>query len=244
MRDHPHVVVVLGGDDGPDQRLVPLRTPDLVVVADSGLHRADALGLGVDHVVGDLDSVAPGRLAMAVKAGAEIHAHSADKDATDAELALRFAHDRFAVGSADPPGERRRLVVIGGSTGRVDLLLADLLLLGGPFTEPFDTVAHIGPSTISVVRPGRPVAVRGGIGEQVSLLPVHGPAAGVATEGLRWPLVDAVLSAATTRGVSNELVREDATVQIDDGVLLVVQQGIVAPVNDRREGLYDPSPRG
>lgn len=229
------------------QRLVPLRTPDLVVAADSGLHRADALGLAVDHIVGDLDSVEPRRLAAAVKAGAELHAHAADKDATDAELALRFARDRYVdvpgAAAGGSGGERPSLVVIGGSTGRVDLLLADLLLLGGPVTEPFDTTAHIGPATISVVRPGRPVEVRGRVGEQVSLLPVHGRATGVATRGLRWALVDAVLGAATTRGVSNELVREEATVEIDDGVLLVVQQGIVAPVKSHRDGVYDPSPR-
>jgi len=241
MADRPDALVVLGGDDGADQRLVPLRRPGLVVAADSGLHRADALGLHVEHLIGDLDSVDRSRLAAAEACGTVVHRHPPDKDATDAELALRFVHDRFAGHAAD--GVRPTLVVVAGSTGRLDLLLADLLLLAGPLTEPFDVTAHVGPATVRVVRPDHPVEVVGSVGEQVSLLPAHGTAHGVETTGLRWHLTDATLVAATTRGVSNELVGERATVAVATGVVVVVQQGIVAPVSERRPGRYDPSPR-
>lgn len=240
----PDVVVVLGGDDGPDQRLVPLGRPRLVVAADSGLHRAQALGLEVAHLIGDLDSVDPDRLAAAEAAGTIVHRHLSDKDETDAELAFRFVAEALRAGDIDvEPGSLPHMVVVAGSTGRLDLLLADLMLLGGPLTEPFDVRAHVGAATVRVARPQRPVEVTGSVGEQVSLLPLHGAASGVATEGLRWPLTEATLVAATSRGVSNELVGERATVTVDDGVLLVVQQGIVAPVRDVRVDDYDPSPR-
>ncbi len=244
MPDRPDVIVVLGGDDGPDHRLVPLGTPRLVVAADSGLHRAQALGLRVGHLVGDLDSVDPDRLAAAERAGTVIHRHPTDKDATDGELALRFALDALGAGHIPVEQNRRpRMVLVAGSTGRLDLVFADLLLIGGPLTEPFDVRAHIGPATVRIVRPRRPVEITGSVGEQASLLPIHGAARGVTTDGLRWPLVDATLVAATTRGVSNELVGESAMVSVDDGVLVVVQQGIVAPVREARDGPYDPSPR-
>lgn len=238
MTDRPHVVLVLGGDDGAAQAEVRLDPASFVVAADSGLHRADALGLTVDHLVGDLDSVAPDRATAAEAAGTVVHRHRADKDATDAELALRLARDLVGAGAAGA-----RLTVVAGDGGRLDLVFADVLLLAGPLTEGFDVTAHVGPATVQVVRPGRSVEVRGAVGEQVSLLPVHGAAYGVATSGMRWALVDAVLAPGTTRGVSNELAARVATVGVDTGVVLVVQQGIVAPAPTDRDGTYDPTPR-
>ena len=78
----PEVVVVASGP-GPDLALPPAPT---VVAADGGLIRARALGLHVDVVVGDLDSVTHDALASAEQAGARVVRHPQAKDATDLEL--------------------------------------------------------------------------------------------------------------------------------------------------------------
>jgi thiamine pyrophosphokinase len=57
----------------------------------------------------------------------------------------------------------------------------------------------------------------------VTLLAIGGPARGIVTEGLRYPLRDEELAPGTTRGVSNELVGRSATVGLAAGTLLVVQ---------------------
>jgi thiamine pyrophosphokinase len=62
----------------------------------------------------------------------------------------------------------------------------------------------------------------------VSLLPVHGPARGVTTEGLLYPLAGEDLEPGTTRGVSNEMTAAEALVRVRDGVLLAVRPGPVA----------------
>jgi thiamine pyrophosphokinase len=59
-------------------------------------------------------------------------------------------------------------------------------------------------------------------GDVCSLLPVGGPAAGVRTVGLRYPLRRETLYPGSTRGVSNELVLDTATVALDEGALLAV----------------------
>ena len=236
------MIVFLGGPDGGEQRALDLPVPSLVIAADSGLHRAEALGVKVDWVVGDLDSVDPHRLERAQDVGTAVRRFPSDKDATDAELALDLARESVA-GWSDTTA-RPLLVVVAGVSGRFDLLLADTLLLAGPFTEPFDVVGHFGEATIHVVRPGRPVILTGEVGEQVSLLPVGGSATGVRADGFRWALVDAALTSGTTRGVSNELLADRATVSTAEGTLLVLQQGEVVHVEDDRVGPYDPSPTG
>ena len=59
-----------------------------------------------------------------------MHRHRADKDATDAELALRLVRDLVDVDGTDE--HAARLTVVAGSGGRLDLVFADLLLLAGP----------------------------------------------------------------------------------------------------------------
>ena len=59
----------------------------------------------------------------------------------------------------------------------------------------------------------------------VSLLPVHGPAEGVTTEGLAYPLHDEALPAGTSRGVSNVFTGHAARVSVARGCLVAVQPG-------------------
>ncbi|MEX1006893.1 MAG: thiamine diphosphokinase [Acidimicrobiia bacterium] len=203
-------LVFAGGDPPPPSAIADLPAADLVVAADSGLHHAVALGFRVDLVVGDLDSVDPAALDAAAAAGTTVDAHPAAKDFTDLELALQAARNRGC----------SRAVVIGGAGGRVDHFLANLLLLASPEFVGLDVEARVGSADVFVVRAAR--EVRGQPGDFCSLLALGGPARGVHTAGLRFPLRGETLHPGSTRGLSNELLEPVAQVSLDDGVLLVV----------------------
>jgi len=212
--DRPIRAVVLAGGELPPRRVLDAITAGdglLVIAADSGLDHALALGLPVDVVVGDLDSVSADALATARVAGVEIETHPVDKDATDLELALHAARDRGA----------RRVTVVGGGGGRHDHLLANALVLAAVELADLDLDALVGTARITVVR--HEATVEGRPGSLCSLLPVGGVAHGVHTHGLRFPLRGEDLLPGSTRGVSNELLGDAATVTLADGVLLVVQ---------------------
>src|SRR5436305_14191603 len=85
-----------------------LPQPADVIAADSGLTVASALGLAVDHLVGDLDSVDPAAVEAAEAGGTTVDRHPAEKDATDLELALDAALTRGArrVAVVDAGGDR------------------------------------------------------------------------------------------------------------------------------------------
>jgi len=182
------------------------------VAADSGLDHAEALGLAVDVVVGDLDSVTPTALERARRAGVAIDEHPRDKDATDLALALDAA---LGLGASS-------LLVIGVGGGRPDHALANLLLLAAPAYADVEVDARTADARIAVVR-SRPRSFRGQVGDVMTLLPVHGTARRVRTEGLRWPLVDEALAAGDTRGVSNEIAHSPGWVVAGEGVLLAIQ---------------------
>ena len=200
-----------GGDGG----------ADLVIAADGGLRWAQKLGVQVDVVVGDMDSVEGAALAEAEAGGAEIARHDPDKDATDLELALRLACDRGA----------SSITLIGGHGGRLDHFLGNIALLAAlpkgvqaqalmGQTEIFVTHGHgisgTGKQDEKLVLSGKP-------GQLVSLIPWGGDAAGIKTEGLRWPLAGETLLLGTSRGVSNEVTSTQASVSLESGTLLVIK---------------------
>jgi thiamine pyrophosphokinase len=62
-------------------------------------------------------------------------------------------------------------------------------------------------------------------GELLSLLPLHGPAEGVVTEGLSYPLRRETLAPGSGRGVSNAFAAPRARIALERGVLLAVRPG-------------------
>ena len=154
-------------------------------------------------------------MAEAEATGTLVVRHPADKDATDWELALRHV---AAAGY-------ERVIMLGGAGGRLDHLLANALVLTSDEFAALSIQWHIGTTAVTVARPGRTADVRGEPGEIVTLLTVGAPAEGVTTTGLRWGLKDDVLPAATSRGVSNELVARAGSVSISSGAVLVIHEG-------------------
>ena len=204
------VALVFAGGDPPAAGTVPTEGVDVVIAADSGLEHAQVLGVTVDLVIGDLDSVDPDALQDALAHGATAERHPADKDATDLELALDAALARDVA----------TMYVVGIGGGRLDHHLANVLLLASRRYRSMRIDAHDGDSWITVVHDR--VELRGSPGGLCSLLPLGGPAVGVATDGLRFPLRRETLPPGTTRGVSNEFLASTATVSLDSGVLLAV----------------------
>jgi thiamine pyrophosphokinase len=62
-------------------------------------------------------------------------------------------------------------------------------------------------------------------GELCTLLAVNGPAVGVTTDGLEYPLRGETLEPGSSRGVSNVFEGEAARVEVEQGVLLAILPG-------------------
>ena len=210
------IVVVASGALAPGDE-ARLDGADAVIAADGGTDALDRLGRRPDRLVGDLDSAPPALVERLEAAGTRVDRHPSDKDASDTELAIRAAvHDK-----ADQ-------VDLLGATGgdRLDHELANLFLLADPDFASIELRAISGPTVVRVLRGGRSLALRGEVGDLVTLLPIGGDAKGVSAVGLRWPLDGTTLPMGRSRGLSNVVVGPGASVTLTDGVLLVVETAI------------------
>jgi thiamine pyrophosphokinase len=218
-----HVAILADGDAPPRARLDAAWPGwddgiDWVIAADGGARHGAALGLRIDAWVGDGDSVDATELEALASAGAELRHVAVDKDESDAELALASALDRGA-------GAITILGALGGA--RIDHALANLGLLHDPelddrFVRLYDGLG----SRLTLLVAAGSVAGRsfeGRRGDLVSILALAGPATGVRTEGLRYPLTGEPLQPARARGLSNVRTSSTARISLQSGRLLVIE---------------------
>ena len=185
-----------------------------VVAADGGAGAALRLGLGLDLVVGDMDSIGPTDLARVRELGVALDIRPVDKDESDTEIALRAALERGA-------GAVTVLGALGGA--RIDHALANVWLLALPAARGRPVVLLDARSRLRLFEgPGR-AALSGPAGDLVSLLPFDGPAIGVTTEALAYPLRDEDLPVGPSRGLSNVRIAPDAAVTVRAGRLLIIE---------------------
>src|SRR5688500_4371668 len=207
-------LIFANGDpaDGPMVRkwLARAESPYLLA-ADGGAHIAAHYGLRPHRIVGDMDSISPGLLADLEAHGAEIARYPAAKDETDLELALIDAAAR----DHDP------IIVIGAVGNRLDHTLANVYLLALPQLDGRTVKMVGGREEVTLLRPGTH-PIDGESGETISLLPVGGPAVGVRTGGLTYPLHDETLHFGPARGVSNVMDGTTAQITLDSGWLLLI----------------------
>jgi len=178
----------------------------MVIAADQGADNAIALGLTVDLLVGDMDSVSQETLAVCNT----VAQHPVDKEATDLELALAAAVDTGA----------SAVTIVTSAGGRFDHALANLLVAASDRWSALKVDLVVDRARVHVVRDK--VVLEGRVGEPVSLLTLGGPVSGVSTTGLRWPLRGARLEAGLGLGVSNEFDQPEASVTVSTGVVLVI----------------------
>lgn len=186
-------------------------SPDQVIAADGGSRHASALGLKIDLVVGDLDSIEADQREMLLEQGTQFEHFKAEKDETDLELALLRAFEQGAT----------EIAVVGIVGDRLDMVLANIHLLTLNALNPIRTELWLGRQTAWLIRPPGE-EFEGAPGDTLSLIPVKGEAMGVTTTGLAYPLQGETLYLGSSRGISNVMEQEDCRVDLETGILLAV----------------------
>jgi len=185
-----------------------IRPDDVILCADGGTRHALALGLIPNLIIGDMDSTTFDLRPLTEK-GTQVIQHPADKNETDLELAIRHAI------TLNPS----QILILAALGGRMDQTLANIALLSDLRLSSFDVRLADGVEEVFFCRDQ--AKVEGRSGDIVSLIPWQGEVTGVFTENLRWHLHHETLYPDKTRGISNEMIAEIATVSITSGLLLI-----------------------
>lgn len=207
-----HRIIIFANGELPDlekARLL-LHPNDYIICADGGTRHSLAMGLTPNLVIGDMDSIERGQWLGLEKEGVSIELFPRDKNETDLELAINLA---IELGP-------KQLLIIGALGGRLDQALGNIALLGDIRLSALDTRLDDGVEEIFLCRDQ--AQVHGRSGDIVSLIPWGNPAHGIQTQGLKWPLQNEALYPDKTRGISNEMTSQTASISIESGLLLLI----------------------
>ncbi len=204
------VIFTNGILERPDLAAGLLRPDDDIISADGGLHHVRKLGLVPDLLIGDLDSIDQQDKDWLAERQVEVRRYPVDKDFTDLELAIQAALERGS----------REILIVAALGGRLDQALANIALLSLPKVMDVNVALDDGVTEVHLIT--RSLSINGKAGDLVSLLPVDGPAEGVVTHDLKYPLKAETLTPGGTRGISNVMLAEKAAVELARGILLCI----------------------
>ena len=203
-------LIICNGNPPPQAMLKQLwRKTDYRVAADGGANLLHGLNLLPDAVVGDFDSLQPD---VQKKLPETILFHVKEQDTNDADKAVRHC---LKLGFTE-------INLLGADGGRQDQFLSSLEILFkySPsarliiWTE-LERMEFILDTLKETFPPGT----------TLSLLPLFGGAQGVFSRGLKFELNNhALLPGKSPSGVSNQVLSNPVTVNIQEGQLLLVVQ--------------------
>ena len=189
-----------------------LRPDDYVICADGGIRHALALGLRPNLIIGDLDSAEQATLQKFRDENVEVELYPRDKNETDLELAINHAIERNPA----------QIVIVAAFGGRLDQTLANITLLTNPRLSTLDVRLDDGVEEVFLC--WEEATLYGSSGDIVSLLPWQGAVTEIKTTNLKWVLDKETLYPDKTRGISNEMTDNVASLSIGSGLLLIVHR--------------------
>ena len=216
MRSNVRRIIIFANGELPDvdKARALIREDDHIICADGGTRHALALNIRPDLIVGDMDSADQAQVQQFKDAGVPVEPFSHDKNETDLELAINRAIEL----------EPKQIIIVAALGGRLDQTIANIALLSDLRLSTFDARLDDGVEEILLCRDQ--AQIHGTSGDIVSLIPWQGAVTEVQTVNLRWPLHKETLYPDKTRGVSNEMLGETASVSIGSGLLLVVHRRV------------------
>ena len=185
-----------------------------IIAADRGLAFCLENGIVPDGVVGDFDSADRSLLDQLDEAGGTlVRTFQPEKDWTDTELAVDLAME---LGWEEA-------VLLGGSGTRLDHVLGNLQVMELALRKGMRLILADSHNWMWMSDRGFTLSRDAQRGRYVSLIPWGGPVEGLTLRGFHYETDSIRLVTGASRGISNEIDADTASVRFASGTLLVVE---------------------
>lgn len=188
-----------------------IKKSDYIIAVNGGSKHAKNFGLIPDLIIGDLDSISKEDYVYFQSKGSTFLRYDPIKNKTDVHLAIEHVIK----------SEFKEILLICVFGDRIDHIIANIFLLlkvveAGIKIKIIDEFNEI----ILIQNFGK---IKGNIGDTVSLIPLTETVTGIQLTGLKYIPKDGTLKMNDTLGISNILTKKVATIQINNGKLLVIK---------------------
>lgn len=209
------ILIITGGyiDEDFLKSLILKEKYTMFIAADRGLLAADRLGIPLDYILGDFDSVPLDLLSKYKSKSIPIKSYPSMKDKTDTQIAFEMALSHNPM-----------LIDMVGATGtRMDHTLSNIDLLMIALKEEVDARILDVNNCIYLKRKDFVIKKEKQHGDYISLLAFSYQVKGLSLDGFKYPLDGIILSGTSSLGISNELVEDEGRVEFEEGILAVFE---------------------
>ncbi|WP_161877637.1 thiamine diphosphokinase [Alkalibacterium sp. MB6] len=207
--------IVLGAPD-PDALFPTPKETDVIIGVDGGAVECYKRGIPIDLALGDFDSITLEEKKQLAVYTDRLEEFKADKDDTDAELAISRAWETF---------NPEQMILYNWMGGRVDHLLSLLFFAYQPRFESIleKLIFKNKQNTLSFLKPGQHRIQKE---EDKTYMSVIGmtPVTNLTLSGMKYLLSEATYTYPMAL-VSNEILTHDAQLSFEKGILAVIQSG-------------------
>lgn len=188
--------------------------PDCILAADRGMEFCYRNQIKPDVILGDYDSADKTTLeAFRQQSSIEWHQYQPEKDYTDSEIAIGKAMERNS----------SEIHILGGTGTRLDHVLGNIQLLMQPLAKDIPCFLIDSHNRIRLLKERTILSKSQQFGKYVSLLPLTTEVTGVTLTGMKYPLEDAAFTSDNTLGVSNEIIDNEAVIDLKNGILIMIE---------------------
>ena len=141
------------------------------------------------------------------------HSYHPEKDYTDTDIALKLA---IQLNSSS-------ITIMGALGKRMDHALANIHILKDTLELGIPCQILDCYNKIYLVKDPKTLYKNKTYGKYISLIPLTSTVNGVTLNGFKYPLKDYTLKIGESLGISNEIVDNVATIEIKQGILIVIE---------------------
>ncbi len=185
---------------------------DLIIAVDSGLEIVDKLNIKPDIIVGDFDSVDKNILRKYEKEEIKIITLNPIKDLTDTNEAINIAIEK----------KSNDIVILGGIGSRIDHTISNIHILKEALDKNIRCIIINENNNIELINK-KIILKKNENFKYVSLIPLTSVVTGVSLKGFKYELNNSTMEIGKSIGVSNEQIKDLATIEIKDGILILIQ---------------------
>lgn len=186
---------------------------DTIIAVDNGLRILSENKIKPNHIVGDFDTIDANILAeYRNDKSIEIHEYNPVKDNTDTDIAIKLAIELRS----------DKIIVLGAIGTRLDHVLGNIHVLKSAIDNNVECKILDENNEIQLINKTTILGKKELTKKYISLIPLTEKVENINLKGLKYELENGTLTIGSSLGISNEIVKEQATIEFDNGILILI----------------------
>lgn len=208
-------LIVTGGNLNKEFLIDTIRNINFetIIAVDNGLKILNQVGERPNHIVGDFDTVNKEILELYVNdTSIAIHKFNPIKDNTDTDIAIRLAVELMS----------DEIIIVGAIGSRIDHVLGNIQVLKYALDNNVKCKIIDENNEIELINKMTILNKKDIDKKYISLIPLTEKVENINLKGFKYELENGVLTIGSSLGISNEIIEEQAIIQFDNGILIMI----------------------